>query len=309
MDTVVEGALPRAISYSGYRDGQGPGWFAYPSMEQIGEDLRLISEQWQLIRVYDASEHARRVLQVIDQNDDIKLKVMVGAWLATVPENREANRQQVAMAIELANRYPDIVVALSIGNEALVDWSLHRIDDVNQVIAHVREAKAQVSVPVTVAENYVPWTTADGRALADEVDFVTLHTYPQWEGRSIEEALSYTEENVAAVRRNLPDKVIVIGEAGWTTTTCSEMMQPQYAHEYYQKRYYEELMVWAAEQEMVVFFFEAFDENWKGSPDLEEPEKHWGLFTTDRRAKYVMYDLFPALAPPLHERVTGPPPL
>jgi exo-beta-1,3-glucanase (GH17 family) len=31
--------------------------------------------------------------------------------------------------------------------------------------------------------------------------------------------------------------------------------------------------------------FEAFDENWKGSPDPEEPEKHWGLYGVNRQPK------------------------
>ena len=33
--------------------------------------------------------------------------------------------------------------------------------------------------------------------------------------------------------------------------------------------------------------FEAFDEPWKGSPDPNEPEKHWGLYTEQRKPKLV----------------------
>ena len=39
---------------------------------------------------------------------------------------------------------------------------------------------------------------------------------------------------------------------------------------------------------ITTFFFEAFDEDWKG--DDKEPlgaEKHWGLFTQDRKPKLV----------------------
>ena len=38
----------------------------------------------------------------------------------------------------------------------------------------------------------------------------------------------------------------------------------------------------------MTFVFEAFDEPWKGSPEAMEPEKHWGLFTVDRKPKKVM---------------------
>jgi hypothetical protein len=42
-----------------------------------------------------------------------------------------------------------------------------------------------------------------------------------------------------------------------------------------------------------VFFFEAFDERWKGSGT----EEHWKLFTADRKAKPVMQKLYPDLMP------------
>jgi exo-beta-1,3-glucanase (GH17 family) len=38
-----------------------------------------------------------------------------------------------------------------------------------------------------------------------------------------------------------------------------------------------------------VFFFEAFDEPWKGDPgNPRGAEKHWGLFKVDRTPKQVM---------------------
>ena len=43
--------------------------------------------------------------------------------------------------------------------------------------------------------------------------------------------------------------------------------------------------------------FEAFDEPWKGSPDLLEPEKHWGLFRVERTPKLVMRELYAELLP------------
>jgi len=38
-----------------------------------------------------------------------------------------------------------------------------------------------------------------------------------------------------------------------------------------------------------VFFFEAFDEPWKGDEhDVLGAEKHWGFFNVDRSPKLVM---------------------
>jgi hypothetical protein len=34
-----------------------------------------------------------------------------------------------------------------------------------------------------------------------------------------------------------------------------------------------------------------FSEPWKGSSDPLDPEKHWGLFTVDRRPKLAMQEI------------------
>ena len=54
-------------------------------------------------------------------------------------------------------------------------------------------------------------------------------------------------------------------------------------------RHYDELQAWASATHTTVFFFEAFDEPWKGDPnDPLGAEKHWGLFHVDRTPKEVM---------------------
>ena len=40
-----------------------------------------------------------------------------------------------------------------------------------------------------------------------------------------------------------------------------------------------------------MFFFEAFDEPWKGDPNFPlGAEKHWGLFKVDRTPKQVVLE-------------------
>jgi len=48
---------------------------------------------------------------------------MLGAWLSAEPGNEANNAKQIAECIRLANEYKDIVIAVSVGNEILVDWS------------------------------------------------------------------------------------------------------------------------------------------------------------------------------------------
>ncbi len=302
-----------AICYSGYRDGQNPGAQTYPSLAEIREDLAILRKQWQLLRLYDCSPHADRVLQVISE-DRLPLQVMLGAylgaemnnfgcpWGATFTEeqleaNQAENDAEIARLVALANRYPDIVFSVAVGNEATVDWTDHYVP-VPRMIAYVRRVKAAVRQPVTFCENYVPWQHKL-RDLVGELDFISLHTYPVWEYKHIHEALDYTRDNVHSVTHLYPDKPLVITEAGWCTNSNGRGMHAEHAVQELQAIYYQDLMDWTRAEGLLCFVFEAFDETWKGSPDPLEPEKHWGLFTVDRKPKLVMQTLYPELMAPV----------
>ena len=181
----------RAICYSGYRHGQSPDSKVYPTVEQIREDLVILQPHWPLLRLYDCSLHAERVLEII-RHDRLPFRVMLGAylgaemnnfgcpWGATYSEEQlEAgiaeNDAEVGRLIALAQAYPDIVFSVAVGNEATVDWTDHFVP-VPRMIEHVRRVKQAVAQPVTFCENYVPWQHKL-RDLAAELDFISLHTY------------------------------------------------------------------------------------------------------------------------------------
>ncbi len=92
-----------------------------------------------------------------------------------------------------------------------------------------------------------------------------------------------------------PGVQVAITEAGWTTRSNGRGIEPHHAGVDQQARYYHELSEWARREGVLTYLFEAFDEDWKGSPDPDEPEKHWGLFTIDRLPKPSMHELFPEL--------------
>lgn len=297
--------IQRAVCYSGFRAGQHPdrgGGAVNPTDAQILEDLRLLNRTgpFRLIRLYDSRENSAAVLRLIAEHK-LDIRVLLGAWLDAevsnpgcpwhrepyAPEvlqaNRVKNSAEVARAIRLANQYPHIVAAVAVGNEALVEWNDHMVP-VEAVIRYVRQVKGAIAQPVTVADNYA-WWAKHGSALARELDFVSVHTYPQWENKDIDEALAYTIANLQAVRDALPGSPLVITEAGWATTASE--FGPR-ASEEKQKRYYGELFAWTAPRNITTFFFAAFDEAWKGDPgNALGAEKHWGLFFDSREAKAV----------------------
>ncbi len=296
-----------AVAYSGFREGQHPdrGQGANnPSYEEILEDLKILeAEGFRLIRLYDSGENSRMTLDVI-RNNDLPITVCLGIWLdaevsnhenchwltepipaETLAANKQKNCAEVSSAIELSNEFKEIVSAVNVGNEALIFWNDHMMT-VDGVIEYVRQVQAGIEQPVTVAESYGWWKEPEGARLAAVVDFIGVHTYGLWEGRGIEEGMSFTIETLEQVREALPDVPMAILEAGWATT-ASEFGER--AGEAQQKRYYNDLKDWAKANNTTVFFFEAFDEPWKGNPDNAlGAEKHWGLFFVDRTPKAVM---------------------
>jgi len=304
-DQLIGGEL-MAIAYSGFREGQHPDrgdGAVNPSDADILEDLQILAEHdFKLIRLYDSKENSQRTLELIREHD-LPIKVLLGIWLDAEFSNHEgcawllepipdfklaantlANVEEVQRGINLARNFESIVVAVNVGNEALVEWNDHMVP-LDSVINYVRLVKASIDQPVTVADNY-EWWISDGAPLAAEVDFLGIHTYPAWEEKTIDEALAYTIENMERVHAALPDSPVAILEAGWATTAIEFGDR---ANEEDQKRHYEELTEWATATNTTVFFFEAFDEPWKGDPNVPlGAEKHWGVFFVDRTPKQVM---------------------
>lgn len=304
-DALVAGEV-MAVAYSGFRDGQHPDrgdGAVNPTDEEILEDLQiLVDHDLDLIRLYDTGENSVTTLELIREHN-LPIKVLLGIWLRAEVSNHENcpwldepisdeelatntvdNAAEIERGIALAREYDDIVVAVNVGNEALVIWNDHMVP-LETVIGYVRQVKAAIEQPVTVADNY-EWWIQDGAPLAAEVDFLGIHTYPAWEQKAIDEAMPYTIENMQRVRDVLPGKPMAILEAGWASTAVEFGDR---ASEEAQARYFAEIDEWAAETNTTVFFFEAFDEPWKGNPaNPDGAEKHWGLFFEDRTPKRAM---------------------
>ncbi len=297
-----------AICYSGYRDGQNPREGIYPSYDEVKEDLLILAKNWHFLRIYDCGPHANIVLDVI-RTEALHFKVMLGVDMAaemsnphcpwgaefseeTLSANRQQNCNEIHKMIGLSTKYDDIVFSVSVGNEASVEWTDHMVP-VERLVTYVKQIKKEIKQPVTFCENYVPWTYKL-EPLVAELDFISIHTYPAWEFRTMEDALEYTKQNYYSVANHYPDKPVIITEAGWTTASNGRGIEPWNANEDLQAHYYEQLLAWTTQEKILTFVFEAFDEPWKGSSDPLEPEKHWGLFYVDRTPKLVMKDIYPS---------------
>ena len=303
LATTIDGEwIGTGVSYGPHREGQHPTG-EQPTREQLREDLHIMSQHWNMLRVYGARGAAETLLQII-REEKLNMRIMVGAWIDSEaiydesgvvikprPEAIAANHEEVATAIRLANEYPDLVAAISIGNETQVFWSFHKTATAN-LIEYVRLSRAQTNVPVTVCDDYLYWLTPESRNLARELDFVVMHVYPLWRGQQLDNAMPFTQAEYAKVTAMHPDRLIVIGEAGWATSRLNHGQQAELmkgkAGEDEQVVYYNAFTKWTRDARIPTFYFEAFDEPWKGGNDPAEAEKHWGLYNADRTPKKAL---------------------
>jgi exo-beta-1,3-glucanase (GH17 family) len=288
--------IGKAISYGCYRKGQAPG-VKDPSEAEILEDLNILKEHWNLIRVYGADDAAERVLKVIHENQ-LPIRLMLGIWLENEtkrPERKAENLEQINRGIALANQYPVEVIAINVGNESQVEWSWHHME-MDVLIQYIRMVRQNTKQPITTSDDYNFWNKPKSQTVSDEIDFIALHAYALWNGQLLDYAMTWTDSVFKDIKSRHPHQDIALTETGWATTYNPTKMGPGEQGSLIkgkvgvaeQQQFITEFWVWAEANKVTTFLFEAFDEPWKGGGEQSGPdevEKHWGIFYEDRSPK------------------------
>ena len=194
------------VSYAPFRGSQTPlDPTTHISAAQIEDDLTRLAQITDCVRVYSTDFGLDQIAGIAAKHG---LKVLQGLWLSSDPIK---NRQEIDNAVGIANRYPDTVRAVVVGNEVLLRGEMRG----NDLADTIRAVKARVKVPVTYADVWEFWLR--NRDVAAAVDFVTIHILPYWEDLPI--PAPRAAAHVGAIRqqvvRAFPGKEIVIGEVGW----------------------------------------------------------------------------------------------
>jgi len=298
MKTLTYG---KAICYSGYRKNQTPIRQIYPNYSNILEDLKILEKDFDYIRMYDANEHTKMTLQTIKEHN-INLKVLIGmdllgeasnpncSWggkytVEQVAHNIEYNQNQMLKIIVLAEEYEDIILGVSAGNEAVPEWNANLVSP-GRVLYFVKELKKHVNVPVTYCDNNYYWKN-QLTEVAKYVDFISIHIYPVWLGANVYDGIQMSIRELNEIKSLYPDKQIIITETGWPTNSNGGQIPKNHANESNQLLFNSEIDKYTENNGIICFFFEAFDEHWKGSDALDEPEKHWGYYYDDRTPKRI----------------------
>ena len=262
-----------SVSFAPFRRGQGPLNKVYPTAEQVIEDLRSLKGIARGIRTYTAREG----LEVVPpEAQKLSLNVMQGVWLGA---ERDINEKEVQAAIDLANRYPDAIKSLVVGNEVLLRKDL----PVDELIGYIRRIKAAVKQPVTYADVWEFWLRFP--QLLHEVDFVTVHFLPYWEDKPIaaSHSMPHIMEVYRTVQAKLPGKPITIGEVGWPSEGRSRRDAVPSRTE--AAGFIADFMRLAEAEKLSYNLVEAFDQPWKEKLEGTVGAA-WGVLDEVRQPKF-----------------------
>ena len=198
---------------------------------------------------------------------------------------------------------------------------------VNHLQEMKKGGKLSKDLWITSSDNFASWGgggeeyhVEDLNELIKAVDYISMHTYPMhdthhnpdfWLESEGQEELTDLEKIDAAMLRAKNyamsqyqsvkdymksigvDKPIHIGETGWASVSTGYFgpKGSKASDEYKEALYYKHMRNWTDEDGLSCFYFEGFDEPWKGGDNSGNSEKHFGLITVEGKAKYVIWDL------------------
>jgi exo-beta-1,3-glucanase (GH17 family) len=264
------------VSYAPFRGAQTPLDLSTKiAAQQIDEDLAQLSKITDCIRIYSVDLGLDQIPEIAQRRG---LKVLLGLWVSSFPDRTQ---YQLTTGIALANKFPDTVRAVIVGNEALLRGEVSAA----KLREYIASVKSKVKAPVTYADVWEFWVR--NRELASAVDFVTVHILPYWEDDPI--AAARAADHVASIRKHVaeifPGKEIVIGEFGWPS--AGRMREGALPSPATQAFVLADVLRRGKQDGFRVNLIEAFDQPWKRF--LEGTVGgHWGIFEDgSRRQKFV----------------------
>jgi len=268
---------PYCISYSPFHGRQTPFDLSLQiEPRQIEEDLTKLASMTDCVRTYSTDFGLDHVVEVAAR---LGLKVMQGIWIG---EDKVRNRREMATVAALAKRFPGVIRSAVVGNECLLRAEISPVD----LAGLVREAKAQMSLPVTYADVWEFWLRYP--ELSDAVDFVTIHVLPYWEDMpvSADKAAAHLEDVVRTVTRAFPGKEIFVGEFGWPS--AGRMREGALPSPVNQAHVIQDVLALAKRNHFRVNLIEAFDQPWKRQFEGTVGGS-WGLFDDIARQPKFMW--------------------
>jgi len=270
FDAPDVSARVSGLTYAPYARSDAPWVRREPLETLLQADFKQLSGVTHSLRTYSAAQFPQ-LPQVAAQYG---LRLTLGAWL-----NKDAglNKLEIDAAILQAAKYSNID-RLIIGNETVLKKSLTP----EQLIVHLRRARSATRVPLSTAEPWHVWI--EHPELAREVDFITVHLLPYWEGVGLSSAVDESLERLARVRARFPDKHILIGEVGYPSS--GDRIKRAVPSSGAQAAFVRQFVARATAEKLDYFLIEAYDQPWKQAEE-GRAGAYWGIFDAARQQKFA----------------------
>lgn len=246
--------------------------------ERIERDLKLLAERFDCVRTYSQSNGLDEVPRIAR---GLGLKVLMGVWISRDPA---VNEREIASATRIAERDRDVIRGIVVGNEVML-----RGEQPPEALAgYIRRVREATGLPVTYADVWEFWRKYRA-ALAEEVDFITIHILPYWEDKPVpvDAAIAHVRDIYALMQKEFPGRTLLIGETGWP----SEGRQRKGASPSLvkQARFIREFLAFTSQAQVPYNVIEAFDQPWKRRQE-GAVGGYWGLYTNERDIKFSLVD-------------------
>jgi exo-beta-1,3-glucanase (GH17 family) len=198
---------------------------------------------------------------------------------------------------------------------------------VNYLQALKKQQKLPKNVWITSSDNFASWGggsndyhVEDLNLLIKAVDYISMHSYPMhdthynpqfWgilenekqlsERQKIDVAMTRASDYAIAQYKGVSnymkslgiEKPIHIGETGWASLSNEFYGNSgsKATDEYKSAVYYKLMREWTNKEGISLFYFEAFDEQWKDTANSLGSENHFGLINLQGQAKYALWHM------------------
>jgi exo-beta-1,3-glucanase (GH17 family)/cellulose synthase/poly-beta-1,6-N-acetylglucosamine synthase-like glycosyltransferase len=259
----------RGLSFAPYTDAHNPMSKVDPTPEEISRDLKAVASVARSVRTYTTQGTMMQVPRLAWKQG---LTVTAGAWISG---DLEANKREIANLIDMTRSNGNIT-QLIVGNESVLRADV----TVPELIQYIRAVKALTPLPVSTAEPWHVWLAHP--ELAKQVDFIAVHILPFWEGIDPDQAVKFVMERYEDLRREFPDRRIVISEVGWPSEGLTR--KDAVASPVNQGLFLRRFLAAAKDHNLDYFVMEAFDQPWKMQVE-GGVGAYWGIFDADRHLK------------------------
>ena len=258
------------VAYNAFRRWDSPLTQDYPTDAEIEADMALLARHTDRLRTYSSSE----MPQIPELAGKYGLRVTQGIWLDLRYDN---NEREIAAGIEASRKHRN-VERLMLGNETI----LHGMISPYEMVNLLKRVRAQVDVPVSTAEPWHVWLRYP--ELAENVDFITVHLLPYWEGVPHKMGVDYALMRLDELKKRFPGKHIVIGEIGWPAQ--GDVFDGAEASRTAQAYFIRDFLSRTPGQHWDYFLMEAIDQPWKRATE-GRVGSYWGFMDADREPKYA----------------------